>query len=347
MAARNRKRQGGFSRTLFGRLKRGKRQLRRFGRRLLDRVYEARIRVLLFVVQKFPHDRRIVHLRRFWNWVVSADNSPHQIVGKCIYCSSAKQLSNEHIVPINLGGTRILYRASCEECRNIILRVETACLAEMRNIRHERGLRLRRSEAKAVATKAWILTSWDGTSTIKPPGEDPSQIWEQRDIPYEQCPIALSFPKYKIPGIWRGLRRQECSEAEAFCGRWNYHEPAETEHPAPLWIEGRVGNMIFLRMIAKIAHCFAVWNIGIDNFQPFLTDFILGKSEDNVFYYIGGYPDPPPNTNTTHIHLEYLKVNFDPAAKDEEVKNVLVTVRLFGDIGAPPYFVVVGKSLGN
>jgi C4-type Zn-finger protein len=37
-------------------------------------------------------------------------------IGKCIYCNSTENLSDEHVVPYGLGGTLILYKASCSNC---------------------------------------------------------------------------------------------------------------------------------------------------------------------------------------------------------------------------------------
>jgi hypothetical protein len=46
-------------------------------------------------------------------------------VGKCIYCGSTTNLSDEHVVPRGLGGEWVLKKASCQKCAGIISRFET------------------------------------------------------------------------------------------------------------------------------------------------------------------------------------------------------------------------------
>jgi len=136
-----------------------------------------------------------------WGWISSSDTSPYQYVGRCIYCGSTEGLSNEHIVPANLGGTIILYKASCETCRKLIHRVETECLTAMRDIRHKRGVRLRRASATDHVFKAWVLTSWDGVAEIMPLGQNPNQKWKLEEIPPTEHPTLIGLPYFQQPGM--------------------------------------------------------------------------------------------------------------------------------------------------
>jgi hypothetical protein len=45
-------------------------------------------------------------------------------IGKCIYCGSVDNLSNEHIVPRGLGGPWVLKKASCAKCAAITSEIE-------------------------------------------------------------------------------------------------------------------------------------------------------------------------------------------------------------------------------
>src|SRR5450759_2184663 len=40
-------------------------------------------------------------------------------VGSCIYCAKPEGLTDEHIVPLGLGGNFILPKASCKKCNAI------------------------------------------------------------------------------------------------------------------------------------------------------------------------------------------------------------------------------------
>src|SRR6186713_2037472 len=53
-------------------------------------------------------------------------------VGKCIYCGTSKgKLSDEHIVPLGLGGKTILPEASCSVCADITSAIEGHCQGRM------------------------------------------------------------------------------------------------------------------------------------------------------------------------------------------------------------------------
>src|SRR5687768_18617155 len=49
-------------------------------------------------------------------------------VGRCIYCGSASNLSDEHIVSYGLGGKFVLPNSSCAACSIITSRIERKVL---------------------------------------------------------------------------------------------------------------------------------------------------------------------------------------------------------------------------
>ena len=53
-----------------------------------------------------------------------------RFVGRCVYCDSTSDLSDEHVVPLGLGGTWILEDASCAHCRDTTSKVELRVLRE-------------------------------------------------------------------------------------------------------------------------------------------------------------------------------------------------------------------------
>jgi len=97
---------------------------------------------------------------------------------------------------------------------------------------------------------------------------------------------------------------------------------------------------IFRRMLAKIAHSFAVAELGIASFQPLLNDFILGKPARHAAQFIGGSVAPEPigqERNEISISL------FSAVHRDYYV----VRVRLFADLEMPTYLVVAGEPLAQ
>jgi hypothetical protein len=51
-------------------------------------------------------------------------------VGRCIYCGTTESLSDEHVIPLGLGGRSILYDASCQSCANITSAFERVVLRD-------------------------------------------------------------------------------------------------------------------------------------------------------------------------------------------------------------------------
>jgi hypothetical protein len=100
---------------------------------------------------------------------------------------------------------------------------------------------------------------------------------------------------------------------------------------------GPVKVLAFARMLAKIAHSFAVARMGINKFNPLLLDLILGRTEV-VTHLVGGDLDPPPAV-TDYGHSLDLR----PECRVGGRTFVVATVRLFAQFGAPQYYVVVGE----
>jgi hypothetical protein len=88
-------------------------------------------------------------------------------------------------------------------------------------------------------------------------------------------------------------------------------------------------------MLAKIAHSFAVAEMGLGSFKPLLPDLILGKTMTPT-YWVGGQLDIPPPGVTDRIDLDY---DWNANGKTFTVAHI----RLFAQLGAPLYHVVIGE----
>jgi hypothetical protein len=92
-------------------------------------------------------------------------------------------------------------------------------------------------------------------------------------------------------------------------------------------------------MLAKIAHSYAVAELGSDAFHPLLPDLILG-TEDRAAYLVGGdaseFPLPDKEPYLHHVYL----LN----AMSGGIMYTLVSIRLFAVVGMPRYHVVVGRD---
>lgn len=90
-------------------------------------------------------------------------------------------------------------------------------------------------------------------------------------------------------------------------------------------------------MLAKIAHSMAVAELGLAGFRPFLLDIIHGRAED-AHQFVGGRLKARPALPHRH---EVLILGYEIG----ETTLVAAEVRLFADLGAPTYVVVVGEYL--
>jgi hypothetical protein len=94
------------------------------------------------------------------------------------------------------------------------------------------------------------------------------------------------------------------------------------------------------RFIAKIAHSYAVAELGIGSFIPFLTRAIRGDRPMNLSRYVGGPFMPQPIIPTQREHVIHIA-----ECKTRRGENyVMARVRLFAPFNLPVYDVVVGQA---
>jgi hypothetical protein len=97
----------------------------------------------------------------------------------------------------------------------------------------------------------------------------------------------------------------------------------------------------FFRLLAKIAHSFAVARIGIDGFRHRIPPLLIGKSGDSVDtfpYLVGGDVQDLPTEKSLHV-LDDHQVSISG------VRFRVVTIRLFAFMRMPRYQIVVGEDL--
>jgi hypothetical protein len=102
---------------------------------------------------------------------------------------------------------------------------------------------------------------------------------------------------------------------------------------------GEFNAGLFCRMLAKIAHAFAVADLGNGRFKPYLADLISGRT-NTPSYWVGGSKELPARTQFLHqLSVEYIRKLDDVADR----LYLVVHIRLFANLGAPQYCVVVGE----
>ena len=115
-------------------------------------------------------------------------------VGRCIYCGSdggSEGLTDEHIVPLSLGGDAVLRKASCRRCATITSQTE---LYLGRSIFHEL-----RSHVGAPSRRRTLPTSLSANISV---GDQEIT----REFLAADQPFALMLPIWDWPGIMRQVQ---------------------------------------------------------------------------------------------------------------------------------------------
>jgi hypothetical protein len=136
---------------------------------------------------------------------------------------------------------------------------------------------------------------------------------------------------------------------EAFAGRVVFNQlPGFTDRLAALHGRYRVKNEVSLgmpanaddlgRTLAKIAHAYAVAELGLGSFKPYLLDIILNRPPMHLGHYVGGMFGHSPKGEDLHditIHPFWGK------------ERVGVEIQLFSPWSMPTYVVIAGERPAN
>jgi hypothetical protein len=163
---------------------------------------------------------------------------------------------------------------------------------------------------------------------------------EQVMVAAEKFPVACIGFRFSAPSLLRGATPEETFEGDLVV-RYIDAETKEYLSPEGQRVKlGGVNILAFTRMLAKIAHSYAVAELGLGSFRPLLPDLILGKSS-NAPSLVGGDPTTPSTAPEPDLHNVHLR---DCIAGN--VRYTLAAIRLFAFAGMPRYHIVVGERSG-
>jgi HNH endonuclease len=204
-------------------------------------------------------------------------------IGCCIYCGSTEPpLTDEHIIPQGLGGREFLRDASCESCR-----VKTGKFEEV----VQRGM-------------VWALRRTLGMrGKRRPPSHIPAAGWRDGK-PYaevtmhDKIAVKGALPVFsRPPGLLVGQTYLDDAPLQTVV----FYEASQIGHFGKAGATAHVDPMATIRMLAKIAHATAVGLCGLDGFDPFLVDLILGRSEAwNMLVGAAPIQKPPAENGVGH-----------------------------------------------
>lgn len=259
-------------------------------------------------------------------------------IGRCIYCRATGSLTDEHVIPDGLGGNLILAKASCKDCAAITGHNEQQILQRMyRAVRAALGIRSRKSikRGNALATVPILLGRPDQGGTR------PHPLDGKVGPPYG----VISFLTQSSPGL--------LMEYPASIVLWERH------HAEPRDIDERIRNVKHLhrwvgfetqvnfgalaQMLSKIAHAYAVSQIGLDSFEPYLVGGIVSRTIPSVNTRLIG-----SRANNDGGQLSLHEIELDQVrSRNRRDPNLYVVcrIRLFSLLATPTYEIVVGRVL--
>jgi hypothetical protein len=243
---------------------------------------------------------------------------------RCIYCPDGKPpFTREHVIPRGMGGGIIYREASCEQCRIIIQDIETYCMrGPFLSHRLTAGLVNDLSDLGATRKMTYIK---DGQR-------------HQKEFAVEDYPKFLILPRLiGSPNILtHGL------PGNLFVGEmrlWGNEEQLRALHAEGNFLLADNYDMDkFGRAIAKIAHGAAAGQLGLDNFEPLLSDYILGKAPERAAFLIGDWPEDGMARRQGLLHQVGM------AFRHLEGRDyICMRLRLFADLdNTPIYQIIVG-----
>jgi hypothetical protein len=255
--------------------------------------------------------------------------------GVCIYCGRADvKLTDEHIVPLGLGGNLVFEKSSCVGCAKVTGNVEQQCLRGMfAPLRARLGFPSRRRKDQKRSEPLFVVRLDD---TV-----------ESRDVTLLEHPAGLALMRVEPPRILYALPPL----TGEFKGDiwWTYVKDDTRqkieEHGGKGVRFGAFNPGLFARMLAKIAHAFAVADQGLNKFTPLLPRLILGRDE-NLSSLVGGSMVVPPAFDALHqLELEVgwiQDVDYTKAGLPANTQFLIIHIRLFSFLAAPLYHVVAG-----
>lgn len=268
--------------------------------------------------------------------VILEPNTVLPSIGKCIYCGSIDNLTDEHLIPLSLGGTVILLDGSCKECQKATHAIEGHVAGRMfKALRVHHQLPTRRPKDRP---KELIVLHGSAPERSTPVA-----------IAVGDAPGIVVFPIFDVPSLVSGYSAGMIG-AGMYATTRDYKDRTvklkSTSLPDGGIAQTDFNPHKFLRVLAKIAHCCAVEHFG-ELVQSELAPIILDR-DCNPLTHVGCPTEemkilPPPSTDTLH------QVGTDTRDLRGE-RYLFFNIRLFGYLGDPPtpeYSVIVGRFLGE
>ena len=257
----------------------------------------------------------------------------YEPVGHCIYCGSIDSLSDEHIIPLGLGGRWVLPQASCRVCSTKTSKIERTCLRTMYGpVRMLYGLPTRRKEQRPKTLQLKIRRTAESE-------------WEYVPVALEKYPFLITFPYFYAPGAL--TVSEESAAAGPVTERVWIRGASPHRHfdellqslaqelgVYSLMPESKAEVSAFCSLLAKIALSYATAEQGIKAQRSRLANIAVGESMQNCLHFLGSLEkDQSPSSSLHELSL----------GRHVRSGSIVVRLRLLAKLGTPTYFVVIPK----
>lgn len=250
-------------------------------------------------------------------------------VGHCIYCGETDGPTDEHIIPLSLGGNYILDKSSCKRCAAITGKFEGGI-------------------ARGFMYEARVA----GNFPTRRPKERPTHLSllhgvgagekNRTDVPAREHPGFMHLPLLRKAGALDGREHSVGLTIEGFETLLFGQHPQETLSrlgSTEIQVTAQYRGSEFARLLAKIAYCSAVGSFGpLDRARVPVLPLILGETDD-ASHWLGSA------NFTLNVDLEkpLHSIGFSSEADPQNASKELLVVRvkLFAGSGATGYEVVV------
>lgn len=284
----------------------------------------------------------------------------YSLNGECVYCGkkfTAKQLTDEHIVPLALSGDWVIVNGACYPCARLSNELYEGEALQSNMISVPRAiLELKRRNAKKKGPIELPPIFPHGTA-----GQTSVDVSEHRYVKATDYPPVFAMlviePAAMLGACYEPRIKPDRSKLKAW---FRFIEKGEPTNPIisdeinfpgkydsdPVLVsvdytlsDGTRGSLrqnlsvkAFALMLAKIGYCFAVAERGRDGFDGDEIRELLRGDREDVFNFVGGSLN---REGLTRRHLHYLALR-------ERQGLLTVIVHLFSSYDAPPYEAVVG-----
>ena len=248
-------------------------------------------------------------------------------VGRCLYCGTVgetgRTLTDEHVIPFALGGSVVLPEASCHKCAKVTGAFEAKVLrGGLRSIKERAGLSSR-SKTRPATLPLFCVN-----------GDENRRV----DVALEDYPAVVILPHFVGPQIAPFADSPAVSDQPWLFVPQMDAAALREKYGISSWASNQMDSISFGRMLAKIAHGFAVALQGLDSFVPFLPDLILNDRGHEFLRFIGSMDSFGQVAGGDIIHWFQLVAEVAGGQR-----YLTCHLRLFDSFGAPTYRIVVGQ----